>query len=149
MRYPHLAGYARRILSLDPCFHYAQLFIGGALGFNLNRTAEAMDVLESASAADPTFWRYKYYIGAVAYRKSREMDKAIRSLEEVRRYEDCPSMLKNILANLYLKNGQVLKAAEVFLDLAEHSRDQNYRELAVRKLADIEKSLRNRRQRPR
>jgi hypothetical protein len=53
-------------------------------------------------------------------------------------------MLKNILANMYRKQGNDRRAAEIFLDILDNARDRSYADLALQKLQEIEKSLKSR-----
>lgn len=142
--FPDLMAFGLRVGSLDPYFHYAVLFTGSALGFNLNRVDEAIEVLHRASLRDPGFPRYSLYLGALAYRQSDEINKVIPWLEESIKDPDCPTMLKNILANMYRKQGNDRRAAEIFLDILDNARDRSYADLALQKLQEIEKSLKSR-----
>jgi len=132
--YGEMSSYALRVLSLDPYFHYAILFGAGALAFNLNRDDEATALLTKAAAIDPTFWQYRLYAGAIAFRRNNEIDKIIPLLEEALKYPDCPSMIHNILGNIYVKLGDIPRAVAVYTHLAETSRDPAYRHTAQEKL---------------
>jgi len=136
--FPLLREHILRIGALDPYFHYAYLFGAGALAFNLNRPDEAMEVLRAGAAADPTFWQYRLYAGAIGFRRNAELDKVVPLLEEAMRYPDCPTLLQNILANIYLKQGNRDRAAEVFRHIVAASRDEGYVAHARRKLAELE-----------
>jgi tetratricopeptide (TPR) repeat protein len=135
--FPRLREHVLRIGSLDPYFHYAFLFGAGALGFNLNRADEALEVLRAGAAADPEFWQYRLYAGAVAYRRSADLDKAAALLEEAMHHPDCPTLLQNILANIHLKRGDRRRAAEIFARIVETSRDEGYVLHAARKLQEL------------
>ncbi len=139
--FPHLKDYTLRVGDLDPYFHYAYLFGAGALGFNLNRVDQALDVLRDGAGGDPHFWRYRLYAGALAYRKAEDVQKVIPLLEEAIKDPECPSMLKNILANIHRREGNVKRAAEIFIELATSSRDNEYRDLALQKLREIQSGL--------
>lgn len=143
--FPELMEHGLRVGSLDPFFHYAYLFAGSALGFNLNRADEAIEVLHRASVQDPGFPRYSLYLGALAYRQSDELAKVIPWLEESIKDPECPTMLKNILANMYRKTGNDRRAAEIFLDILDNARDRSYADLALQKLREIEKNLKPKR----
>ena len=120
---PRFLPLSVRAAALNPFFHSAVLFSAGALGFVLDRPEEALSLLERATAADPTFWRYRLYAGAIAYQKNENPDKVILFLEEALKYSDCPSMLQNILANLHKKRGEYARAAEIFQFTVQTSRD--------------------------
>jgi tetratricopeptide (TPR) repeat protein len=139
--FPQLKNLGLRVGLLDPYFHYAFLFTGGALGFNLNRMEDAIDVLRRGAEADPHFPRYALYAGALAYKRSEGQDKVIPWLEEAIKDPDCPTMIKNILANMYRQEGNLRRAAEIFINIVETSRDKEYVALAIRKLQDIQKQI--------
>jgi tetratricopeptide (TPR) repeat protein len=134
VNFSKLREHILRIGALDPYFHYAFLFGAGALAFNLNRPDEAFEVLRTGAAADPEFWRYRLYAGAIAFRESAQIEKVIPLLEEAARDPDCPTMLMNILANIYRKIGAYDRAADVFQRIIANSRDEGYVSLARQKL---------------
>lgn len=135
--FPYLNLYALRAGQLDPFFHYIYLFAGGALAFNLSRDDQALDVLAEGVRNDPTFWRYRLYIGAIGFSKARDVRRAVPLLEEAMKYEDCPTLLKNILGNIYKQGKDYRNAARVFLNILETSRDPGYTETARRKLREM------------
>lgn len=120
---PHFFPLSLRVIALSPYFHEATLFSAGSLGFVLDRPEEALELLRRGSEADPTFWRYRIYAGAVAYRRDEDSERTVRSLEEALKYPDCPGLLQNILANLHKKQGRYRRAAEIYEFTAAHSRD--------------------------
>ena len=134
--FPQLLEYTLRAGNLDPRFHFLFLFSSGALAFNLNRGDDAMTVLEQGIRGDPAFWRYRLYQGAIAFRKNQEIDKAIANLEEAIRDPECPSMIKNILGNIYIKQGNFQRAREIYLDLL-NSRDPSYTTFAEQQLRKL------------
>jgi lipopolysaccharide biosynthesis regulator YciM len=74
--------------------------------------------------------------GKLRHRKNQEMDKAISRLEEAVLDPECPSMVKNILANIYRKQGNLKRVAEIYLDMA-NSRDKSYASFAVDRLKEL------------
>lgn len=135
--FPYLNLYGLRAGQLDPFFHYIYLFTGGALAFNLGREAQALDVLAEGTRNDPTFWRYRLYIGAIGFSKAQDVRRAIPLLEEAMKYADCPTLLKNILGNIYKQGKDYRNAARIFLNILETSRDPGYSETARRKLQEM------------
>lgn len=120
---PRALPLSRRTLSLSPYFHAAHLLAAGTLGFVLDRPKEAVALLLEAAQSDPTFWRYRLYAGAVAYKDNESPEKVIALLEEALKYPDCPSMLQNILANLHKKAGHPARAAQIYAFTIETSKD--------------------------
>ncbi len=136
LAFPQLLDYTLRAGSLDPRFHFLFLFSSGALAFNLNRGDEAMAVLEEGARGDPGFWRYRLYQGAIAFRKNQEIDKAVANLEQAILDPECPSMIKNILGNIYIKQGNLQRAKDIYLDLL-NSRDASYTTFAEQQLRKL------------
>ena len=135
--YPRFLDHGRRTVSLDPYFHYAYIFGAVALAFNLNRADEALALLNEGVRRDPTYWRFRLYAGAIAYRKSQEVEKVIALLEEALRYPDCPSMVQNILANIYKRRGNFRRAAEIYRHILMTSRDGEAVSMARRELEEL------------
>ncbi len=135
--FPYLKDYALRIGRIDPNFTYAYLFAGGALGFNLKRHDEALDVLADGSRRNPDFWRFRLYVAAIGYKNTNFEDKAIPYLEEAVADPEAPSMLRYILANIHRRRGDNKRAAELYIDLLEHSRDREYVNNARRHLQEM------------
>lgn len=134
---PRALPHALRMVSVTPYFHSAHLLAAGMLGFVLDRPGEAVDVLQRAAQADPTFWRYRLYAGAIAYRDDERPDKVIALLEQALAYPDCPSLLQNILANLHKKNQNYVRAAQIYTFTAETSKDAAAVDTARRHLAKM------------
>lgn len=135
--FPFLREFALRVGAVDPYFTYSFLFAGGALGFNLRRAEDALDVLADGSAKNPTFWRFRQYAAAIGYRQKNAEEKAIPLLEDALKDPEAPSMLKNILAGIYRKRGNNRRAAELYLELLEGSRDREYVTQAKRNLQEM------------
>ncbi len=135
--YPELLTYALRAASLDPYFHYNFVFTAGALAFNLNRDDEALSLLRDGARWDPNFWQYRLYAGAIGFRKAANVDKVIALLEEAIKDPECPSMVQNILANIYKREGNYRRAAEIYILMIETSRDPDYVSTARDKLEEL------------
>jgi tetratricopeptide (TPR) repeat protein len=135
--YPKLISYALRAASLDPYFHYNFIFTAGALAFNLNRDDEALTLLSEGARWEPNFWQYRLYAGAIGFRKSNSIDKVVALLEEAIKDPDCPSMVENILANIYKRQGNYQRAAEIYALMIQTSRDPAYVGTAKQKLDEL------------
>lgn len=135
--YPELLAYSLRAASLDPYFHYNFIFTAGALAFNLNRDDEALALLREGARWDPDFWQYRLYAGAIGFRKAANVDKVVSLLEEAIKDPECPSMVQNILANIYKRQGNYGRAAEIYRRMLETSRDPAYVDTAREKLEEL------------
>ena len=94
------------------------------------------ELLRLAVERAPSFWRYRLYAGAIGYKWKGRFDKVIPMLEEAIQYEDCPAMVKNILAALHEQRGNFRRAAEIYAHILETSNDPVYLEKAERKLRE-------------
>lgn len=136
--YPKLLSKTFRILQLDPYFHYACLYSAGSLIFNLNRPEEGILLLQKGLEWDPNHWPYRLILAALAYKRWEDFRGLVSVLERAATYPDCPPLFKNILANLYKKQGQVKKAIQIYLRMLE-SKDLAYVEHAQRELKKLSK----------
>ena len=135
--YPQLYTRASSMMDLDPYFRYGCLYFAGALAFNLERPQEAVALMTQALARDPGAWQYRLYMAAIAYKKDQEFGKLADSLEPALKDPDCPSMLKSIVAGIYLKLGRVKEAIDLYEQLAENSKDPGFREIGRQRLEKI------------
>lgn len=135
--YPEMASRAERILDIDPGFTYVALYTAGALAFNLNRPGDALAVLRYALARDPDNFELKEYVAAVGFHEHGNREEVARILEPMLSKPDCPTMIKSMMASLYLRMGRRAKAISLYRDILETSRDAGYRNLARNKLADL------------
>lgn len=135
--YPEMGPRALRILDLDPTFAYAAFYAAGALAFNLDRPAEALKVLEYGLKRDPGNTSYHAYIGAIGFHRRGDQESVIRLLEPLAETRDCPTMIKSMLAFLYARKGLKDKAAGLYRDIRDNSRDYGYRSTAERKLKEL------------
>ena len=137
--YPEMGPRAERIMALDPSFNYPVLYASGALAFNLGRPNEALDLLKKGLLIDPQNTQYKAYAAAIAFSTHGDPEKVVEALNPYLKDKDCPSMLKNIVAFLYLRLGQTTEAMGLYKDLLS-SRDKGYRELAARMLGKLKRA---------
>lgn len=140
--YPALGPMTLRVTRLDPSFHYAYLYGAGALAFNLDRPDEALAILEEAIRYNPTYWKFRLYVGAIAYKQRGQNEQMIALLEDAIRFPDCPTMVKSILANIYEERGNPARSLQIWLDIFENPRgDSWYRDKAEAKIAELRARL--------
>ncbi|MDD5655841.1 MAG: hypothetical protein PHF00_01105 [Elusimicrobia bacterium] len=132
--YPGLARRTMRILDKDPSFGYVALYGAGALAFNLNRPGDALEVLRYALSRDPGNRQYLAYIGAVGFHRSGDERGVIKLLEPVLHEPDCPTLIKHMVAFLYVRTGQRRQARLLYREILETSQDEGYRAMAARAL---------------
>lgn len=134
--YAEIGPRVRRILQLDPYFVYAPLLGAGALGFNLNRPDEALEILRFAADWSPRQWKYRAYTAAIGFHKAGNPDLVIRELTPVLADPDCPTLLKNMVAFLNRRLGRREEAVRIYQDILR-SRDPAYYEMARRALTEL------------
>ena len=129
--YPELGPRALCILDADPSFSYAALYASGALAFNLDRPDEALRVLQYALSRDPRNVEYEAYVAAVGMHRHGDKAGVIRILEPVLGESDCPDMIRNLVAYLYVQSGRKAQAAVLYRFLRDKGKDPAYRRMAV------------------
>lgn len=137
--YPEMEPRAKRILAIDPSFHYPVLYASGALAFNLGRPDEALDLIKKGLLVDPQNTQYHAYAAAIAFSAHGDPEKVVETLSPYLKDKNCPSMLKNIVAFIDLRLGKKAEAVSLYNDLLS-SKDKGYQELArkmLRKLRNI------------
>ncbi len=129
-----IADFSLRSVNLDPYFHYSYLFGSGLLAFYLNRYEDALKIIQRGIERDPAYWRFRLYAGAIGYKSQNQTDKVIPLLEEALSDPNCPTMIANILGNLYEMTGAYAKAAAVYRHILATSRDGYDLQKAAQKL---------------
>lgn len=129
--------FGQRILHIDPYFHSGISSIAVALAYNQRRIEEGLKLLRDAIELDPSFFRYRIYIGAILFKNQGKDLEMASLLEEAVSYKDCPFMLKNILANLYKKLNLWDKALPVYLNMVTTTASPGDRKFAEEKLESL------------
>ncbi len=140
--YPEFVPLSFHVLHLDPYFHSAVLYSAASLAYNLDRPAEAREVLELAIERAPREWRYHSLLAAVGYSGETDPAEIVRLLLPVVRQPDCPTMLKNQTAFLSKRAGDYATAAAIYRDMAENAPEKEYAERARRELEKLETEAR-------
>jgi len=131
-----VASITRRLMGLDPFFRYGIVFGIAALAFDLVDDKEAVRLIHQALQRDGNHWDYSLYLSSISYKKSQNYAGEVEELEKVRKRQDCPTMLKNIVANLYVKLGRIPEAIGVFEEMLSAPQEE-YRNLAQKKLEKL------------
>lgn len=132
-KYPALKKLVLRVVRLDPSLHYATLYGAGALGWNLNRPQEAMELLEEAIKYNPTYWRFRLYVGAIIYKQKGEFGNMIRLLEDAIQYPDCPTLVKSVLAGIYKERKNYRRALEIWIEILENPQTDSWYQMQAKK----------------
>lgn len=146
--YADFLAYCYRITNLDPFFDHVYLYGAGALAWNLNRPEQALELLGNGIAAmekfqanstrdiHQPFWQLNLYASAIIYRKSGEFEKMMPLLELAVRQNDCPNMMRSILANIYQKEGRYADSLKLWIAIYD-SGDPSYQARAGQKINEL------------
>ncbi|HUT85980.1 MAG TPA: hypothetical protein VMW66_03990 [Elusimicrobiales bacterium] len=124
--YPELFDRTMHILSLDPYFTHVVLSSSACLAFGLNRSDEALEILEFARKYSPDFTRYQLYIAAIGQAKAKNPGAVADIMDEILQSPETPDMVKNVTAFLNKKIGRYQRAYEIYQDLYQTSKDTFY-----------------------
>lgn len=113
-RYPLFLAYCQRVARIDPYFKHIFYYGGAVLGWNLNRLDEAETLLKEGIQANPKEWRFQQFLAGLAFQKNHNVNKLSEFLQGFVDQDDCPNLLRSILANIYKKQKQYKKAIEVW-----------------------------------
>lgn len=141
-RYPEFLARALHIAALDPHFAGAVLYAAGSLAFNMDRPAEAEQVLNLAVRYAPREWKYATLLAAIGYSKAASPAEVTRAIAPLLAEKDCPVMLKQLAAFLNKRAGDYAAAAAIYADIAATSRDAAYVSNARRELKALSARLR-------
>ena len=128
-RYPLFLAYCQRVAQMDPSFKYVFYYGGAALGWNLNRLDEAEVLLKEGIRAHPKEWRFQQFLAGIAFQKSHDVKDLEEFLKVFSEEQDCPNILRSILANIYKKQKQYREAIHIWI-LVYNTHDPNYLERA-------------------
>lgn len=135
--YPLFLSMSRHVLEVDPYFTAAALYGAASLAFNLERSAEAEELLRYALKYSPREWKYLNMLAAIGYSKSKNPEAVFASIKPILKDPDCPVMLKQLAAFLNKKAGNYAAAAAIYADIAATSRDEAYVKNAGRELEKL------------
>ena len=138
--YPLFLPLARHVLEVDPGFTAAGLYGAASLAFNLERPAEAEELLRYALKYSPREWKYLNMLAAIGYSKSKNPTAVFEAIEPILKDPDCPVMLKQLAAFLNKKSGNYAAAAAIYADIAATSRDEAYVKNARRELEKLSRA---------
>lgn len=131
-----LYEFGMRVIRLDPFYRSAILSAAGMLAWfrNVKRPEEALSLLAEGIKKDPTFWPYRTYAAAITFQMEQgESTEAIQLLESALVMDDCPMMLKYMLANIYKNEKMYGKGIALWLSVLE-SDEKEYHDHAARQI---------------
>lgn len=132
--YPEFLPMARHVLEVDPSFTAAGLYGAASLAFNMERPAEAEELLNFGLKYSPKEWKYLTVLAAIGYSKAQDPAAVAAAIRPLLREPDCPVMLKQLAAFLNKRAGNYAAAAAIYADILATSRDEFYVRNAEREL---------------
>jgi tetratricopeptide (TPR) repeat protein len=135
--YPLFLPLSRHVLEVDPSFTAAGLYGAASLAFNMDRAAEAEELLHHALKYSPKEWKYLTVLAAIGYTKAEDPAAVAQTIAPLLREPDCPVMLKQLAAFLNKRAGNYAAAAAIYADIAATSRDESYVKNAQKELAKL------------
>ncbi|MGH7441550.1 MAG: hypothetical protein ACREKE_02625 [bacterium] len=130
-----------RVQWLAPGFRHAVIEGISALGWLYRRPEEAERLDRAAMAADPREARYGVFLAALAYQKHLDSAGVLRTLAPQVLRPDAPAMLRRVVGNLILKQGDWKQSYAYWLWLLQVTHDGETRAMAERTLPDIRRHL--------
>jgi tetratricopeptide (TPR) repeat protein len=148
-RFAKLYDYCRLESDLSPHFLPVYTYGASVLAYQVNRMDEPMLWIQKAILANPKADNLKLMLAAMTYHNNGNYEKEIPFLELQIAQGNAPSMMVNILANVYEKAGRVDDAINLWLRILKttHSDVQKYqatlgleKAYAIKKNTPAEKS---------
>lgn len=131
---------SQRVIRLDPYLEYVYLFSSASLAWNLERPDEGIQLLDEGIANMPNSWKLYLYKQAIIYKKADRYAEMVSSLEKAIEQPDCPDMVKSILANIYKKQGNYRRAAEIWMKILENP-NSSYYNYAKQQIENLSKAF--------
>ncbi len=135
--YKDLYNYITDITDIDPNFTFAYSYGSAILAWNLERYDEAITVIKKGIEFNPSFWKLRFYLGAIIYRQKGETMNYIKLLEEAMKFDDHPAMIERILGNIYMLYKTPDEAARYWVKIYKESKHKDSRDFAYETLRKI------------
>ena len=141
---PTLKEDTLRVVRMDPYFYPAYLFSAGILTWfrNVGRPGEALEILEEGIRNNPTYWTFRTYAGAILYTQKKDFSRTAYLLEDAVRQENCPALVKAILANIHKSLNNYPRALEIWQSILDDPSAADYHLRARHQIREIERRLR-------
>ncbi|OGS21719.1 MAG: hypothetical protein A2252_11560 [Elusimicrobia bacterium RIFOXYA2_FULL_39_19] len=135
-RYKVLQKHTQRIVRLDPFFTYAYIYGGACLAWNLDRPDEGIAVFNEGIKNVPNQWQLYLYKMAIIYKKLDKYNQMVGELEKALKQPDCPVMVKAILANIYRKNENYIRALQIWVEIYD-ANESEYHEKSEKEIQEL------------
>jgi len=132
-----LSGYLNEITDAEPDFTFAYTYGAAILAFNLKRYDEAINVIQKGISYNPSFWKLRFYLGAIIYSKKGDTLKLTGLLEEALRFSDHPAIIERMLGNIYEISKPPDEAAQYWAAIFRTTKDAETRKYSMDRLKTI------------
>jgi len=132
--YKNLYSIFDSITDIDPHFTFAYTYGSAILAFNLKRYDEAIALINKGLKYNPTYWKLRFYLGAIVYKEMDDKDKYVGYLEEALKFDDHPAMIERILGNIYEQYKTPEEVTLYWLNIYKNTKDRETREHAYKKI---------------
>jgi tetratricopeptide (TPR) repeat protein len=132
-----LLEHIEAITDADPDFTFAYTYGAAILAFNLHRYDEAIQIIRKGIGYNPSFWKLRFYLGAIIYSKKGDTLKLTGLLEEALKFSDHPAIIERMLGNIYDVSKTPDEAAGYWLMILKTSRDAETRKYSMNRLRII------------
>lgn len=142
--YYGLLKLCQRTIRLDPFFLYVYLYGSSSLTWNLERPDEGIALLqegiENYPSTLPDYWQLHLYKLAIIYKKLDRYVDMVAQLERAVQLPGRPTMVAAILANIYKKAQNYVRALALWNEIY-NTGDVAYREYAAKQIQFLETAL--------
>ncbi len=132
-----MLGYLKAITDAEPDFTFAYTYGAAILAFNLKRYDEAISVIQKGISFNPSFWKLRFYMGAIIYSKKGDTLKLTGVLEEALKFSDHPAIIERMLGNIYEISRTPDEAALYWLNTLKTTKDAETRKYSEERLKNI------------
>src|SRR5581483_9267553 len=94
------------------------------------------ELLREGILLHPKEWRFQQFLAAMAYQKNHDINRLIEFLQGFWKEEDCPNILRSVLANLYKKQHRYREAMDVW-SLVYSTHDPTYETRALTQIREM------------
>jgi tetratricopeptide (TPR) repeat protein len=129
-----LLSYINAITDAEPDFTFAYTYGAAILAFNLKRYDEAVEVIKKGISYNPTFWKLRFYLGAIIYSRKGDTLKLTGLLEQAAGFSDHPAVVDRMLGKIYEVSKTPDFAARYWLKLLKTTNDTETKKYSAERL---------------
>jgi tetratricopeptide (TPR) repeat protein len=132
-----MLGCLNAITDAEPDFTFAYTYGAAILAFNLKRYDEAISIIQKGISFNPSFWKLRFYLGAIIYSKKGDTLKLTGLLEEALKFSDHPAVIERMLGNIYEISRTPDETAQYWVMIFRTTKDAETRKYSSERLKSI------------